>query len=365
MRTDYQDLLEWIALITVPNIGPIHFVSLVKKFGSPKTALSASKKELMAVDGIGEITATDIKTKVNWKEAEKQIKATEKNRVGWITFLDEDYPKNLKHIYDFPPFFFIQGNLIERDDMAVAIVGTRTASTYGRNMAEKISADLTALGFTIVSGFASGIDTYSHQAALNSGGRTIAVFGSGLDVIYPRENKKFVEKIVENGAIISEFLMGTKPEKENFPRRNRLISGLSLGVIVVEAGTKSGALLTAKYALDQNKEVFAIPGNLTSKTSEGTNALICKQGAKLVTSVNDIVSELKIYSPSRPEKVQPIPELPQEEKNIYQILSTEPAHIDQIAQTVSFSTGQALSVLLNLELKGLVKQLSGKMFTRV
>ena len=364
MRTSYQELLEWIALLTVPNVGPIHFVSLVKRFGSPKTALSASKKELMGVEGIGEITATDIKTKVNWKEAEKQIKLAEKNRVGWIIFQDEDYPKNLKQIYDFPPFFFIQGNLTERDDMAVAIVGTRTASTYGRNMAEKISADLTAKGFTIVSGFASGIDTYGHQAALNSGGRTIAVFGSGIDVIYPKENKKLVEKVIENGAIISEFLLGTKPEKENFPTRNRIISGLSLGVIVVEAGAKSGALLTAQYALDQNKEVFAIPGNLTSKTSEGTNALI-KQGAKLVTSVEDIITELKVYSSPSAEKVKIMPELIAEEKSIYQILSTEPAHIDQIAQTVSFSTGQALSVLLNLELKGLVKQLSGKMFTRV
>jgi DNA processing protein len=183
-------------------------------------------------------------------------------------------------------------------------------------------------------------------------------------VIYPKENKKLVEKVIENGAIISEFLLGTKPEKENFPTRNRIISGLSLGVIVVEAGAKSGALLTAQYALDQNKEVFAIPGNLTSKTSEGSNALI-KQGAKLVTSVEDIITELKVYSSSSAEKVKPVPELPVEEKSIYQILSTEPAHIDQIAQTVSFSTGQALSVLLNLELKGLVKQLSGKMFTRV
>lgn len=363
MRTNYQDLLEWIALITAPNVGPIHFVSLVNKFGPPQSALSASKRELMGVEGIGEITATDIKTKVNWKEAEKQVKLAEKNRVGWITFQDEDYPKNLKQIYDFPPFFFIQGNLTEKDDLSVAIVGTRTASTYGRNMAEKISSDLVANGFTIVSGFASGIDTYGHQAALNSGGRTIAVFGSGIDVIYPRENKKLVDKVIENGAIISEFLLGTKPEKENFPRRNRLISGLSLGVIVVEAGTKSGALLTAQYALDQNKEVFAIPGNLTSKTSEGSNALI-KQGAKLVTSAEDIITELKVYTSTGAEKVKIMPELIAEEKSVYQILSTEPAHIDQIAQTVSFSTGQALSVLLNLELKGLVKQLSGKMFTR-
>lgn len=363
MRTDYQDLREWIALLTVPNVGPIHFVSLVKKFGSPKAVLSASKKELMEVEGIGEITATDITTKVNWGEAEKQVKLAKLNKVGWITFQDPDYPQNLRQIYDFPPFFFLQGDLTEKDDLAVAIVGTRTASPYGRSITEKISSELSAKGFTIVSGFATGIDTYSHQSALNSGGRTIAVFGSGLDVIYPSENKNLVEKVIENGAIISEFLLGTKPEAENFPKRNRIISGLSLGVIVVEAGAKSGALLTAQYALDQNKEVFAIPGNLTSKTSEGTNALI-KQGAKLVTSVEDILSELKVYSSPPAEKLRPIPELPAEEKSIYQMLSTEPAHIDQIAQLVSVSTGQALSLLLNLELKGLVKQLSGKMFTR-
>src|SRR4030065_473908 len=364
MRTSHQELLEWIALLTVPNVGPIHFVSLVKKFGSPKSAVSASKRELMEVEGIGEITGTDIKTKVDWKETEKQVKLAEKNKVGWMTFQDEDYPQNLKQIYDFPPFFFIQGNLTERDDRAVAIVGTRTASTYGRNMAERISSDLAMKGFTVVSGFASGIDTYSHQAALTSGGRTIAVFGSGIDVIYPKENKKLVDKVIENGAIISEFLLGTKPEKENFPTRNRIISGLSLGVIVVEAGAKSGALLTAQFALDQNKEVFAIPGNLTSKTSEGANALI-KQGAKLVTSAEDIITELRVYTSPGAEKFRPVPELPVEEKSIYQILSTEPAHIDQIAQTVSFSTAQALSGLINLELKGLGKQLSGKMFTRV
>ncbi len=364
MRSNYQDLLEWIALLTVPNVGPIRFVSLVNKFGSPKSVLSASVKDLRQVEDVGEITASDIKTKADWKEAEKQIKLAEKNRIGWITFLDSDYPKNLKQIYDFPPFFFLLGTLNEKDDMALAIVGTRSASPYGKSVTEKISAELVAKGFTIVSGFALGIDTYSHRSALNSGGRTIAVFGSGLDVIYPKENTKLVEKVVGNGAIISEFLMGTEPEAENFPRRNRIISGLSLGVIVVEAPTKSGALLTAQYALDQNKEVFAVPGNLTSKNSEGTNALICKQGAKLVTSVNDIVSELKVYTTSLAEKTFVMPELPQEEKNIYQILSPEPVHIDQIAQTVAVSTGQALSLLLNLELKGLVKQLSGKMFTR-
>ena len=246
-------------------------------------------------------------------------------------------------------------------------MGSRSASVYGKRITERIGRELAKNGITVVSGLARGIDSIAHLSALKEGGRTLAVFGSGLDVIYPPENQKLAEKITGSGAIISEFLLGTKPEAPNFPRRNRLISGLSLGVVIVEAGEKSGALLTAACALEQNREVFAIPGNLDSKNSEGTNALI-KQGAKLVTRVEDILEELKITrkgdrTPLAPPE-QDLSQLTDTEKRIFSLISDEPHHIDKIASLTSLGVPQALSTLLSLELKGLVKQLSGKMFVR-
>ena len=362
-----SELKSWLALSTVPNVGPIRFVSLVKHFGSPQAVLSASEKELSDFPEIGPVIASNIKKKVNGELVEKQWELMEKNQVQVLTFRDEAYPENLKSIYDPPPFLFIKGEIKKDDENAVAIVGCRAASQYGKQIAEKIGRELAKRKITIVSGLARGIDSIGHFSALEENGRTIAVFGSGLDVIYPPENKKLVERIVENGAIISEFLLGTKPEGPNFPRRNRLISGLSLGVVIVEAGAKSGALLTAQSALEQNREVFAIPGNIGAKTSEGTNRLI-KQGAKLVTSVEDILEELKIISSvEQKEKNQiekDLSQLSEMEKSIYNLIANEPYHIDMIAHDTGITTSCALSTLLSLELKGFIKQLSGKMFVR-
>jgi DNA processing protein len=362
-----SELKSWLALSTVPNVGAIRFVSLVKHFGSPDAVLSASEKELSEFPEIGTVIASNIKGKVDWELAEKQLELIEKNQVQLLTFKEEFYPENLKSIYDPPPFLFIRGNIKKEDKNAIAVVGCRMASPYGKQITEKIGRELAKRGITIVSGLARGIDSISHLSALKENGRTIAVFGSGLDVIYPPENKKLVERIVQNGAIISEFLLGTKPEAPNFPRRNRLISGLSLGVVIVEAGAKSGALLTAQSALEQNREVFAIPGNIGAKNSEGTNRLI-KQGAKLVTSVEDILEELNlITSVQQKEKNQiekDLSQLSEMEKNIYNLIMNEPYHIDKIAQETSMTTSCALSTLLSLELKGFIKQLSGKMFVR-
>jgi DNA processing protein len=367
MHLTPSELKSWLALSTVPNVGPIRFISLVKHFGSPEAVLSASEKELTDFPDIGHVIASNIKRKVDWGLAEKQLELIEKNQVQLLTFKDEDYPENLKSIYDPPPFLFIKGDIKKEDKNAIAMVGCRMASPYGRQITEKIGRELAKRGITIVSGLARGIDSIGHLSALEESGRTIAVFGSGLDVIYPPENKKLVERIVENGAIISEFLLGTKPEAPNFPRRNRLISGLSLGVVIVEAGAKSGALLTAQFALEQNREVFAIPGNIGAKNSEGTNQLI-KQGAKLVTSVEDILEELNlIKSVQQKEKNQierDLSQLSEMEKSIYNLIAHEPYHIDKIAQETHVTTSCALSTLLSLELKGFIKQLSGKMFVR-
>jgi DNA processing protein len=365
---DASELKAWLALSTVPNIGPIRYVSLVKYFGSPEKVLAASAKELAELPDIGPVTASSIRNNVFWETAEEQLGLCEKNRVQIVTFKDQSYPKNLLTIYDPPPLLFVGGEIKEEDRNAVAIVGCRSASSYGRRITERISRELVRRGITIVSGMARGIDSIGHLAALKEKGRTLAVFGSGLDVLYPPENKKLAEQIKSSGAVISEFFLGTKPEAPNFPRRNRLISGLSLGVVIVEAGNKSGALLTAQCALEQNREVFAVPGNLDSKNSQGTNRLI-KEGAKLVTAVEDILEELRVSTRAEgsapPAQTQrDLSGLSQAEKNVFKLISDEPHHIDKIAREASVGVPEALSTLLSLELKGLVKQLSGKIFVR-
>ena len=364
---DSSELKSWLALFTAPQVGPVRYISLVKHFGSPQKVLDARREELAELPDIGPVTASGIKSRISWEKAEEQAALMKKNGVGLLTFRDETYPENLLSIYDPPPFLFVQGETTKDDRNAVAIVGCRSASTYGKRITESIARELAKRGVTIVSGLARGIDSIGHVSALKEKGRTLAVFGSGLDVIYPPENRKLAERIRSSGALLSEFLMGTKPEGPNFPRRNRLISGLSLGVVVVEAGARSGALLTANCALDQNRDVFAIPGNLGSKTSEGANQLI-KQGAKLVTSVEDILEELKIATHG--ERVSALStqgdlsRLSEKEKNLFGLITNEPHHIDKIADLASVSVSDALTLLLSLELKGLVKQLSGKMFVR-
>ncbi|OGC87274.1 MAG: DNA protecting protein DprA, partial [candidate division Zixibacteria bacterium RBG_16_48_11] len=266
MKKQAEDLYQWVALSTAPNVGNKRFAALVRHFGSPQKVLEASVKDLMQVEEVGDITATSIKNKIDRKEAENQVSWFEKSGCWWISINEDDYPRRLKQISDPPPFLFVKGNLTEEDELAIAIVGSRNSTDYGKNFTKKIASDLVARGISIVSGLATGIDSYAHQSALDSGGRTIAVLGSGLDIIYPPENKKLAEGVEQRGALVSEFLFGTKPEAENFPKRNRIISGLSLGVMVVEAPAKSGALLTAECALEQNREVFAVPGNLGKKT---------------------------------------------------------------------------------------------------
>jgi DNA processing protein len=363
---EVSEIRDWIGLSLVPGIGPKRFVSLINHFGSPREVFSARLKELGKIPDIGETTVQSIKNFNSWEEAEKQSLRVGKDGIRFITFKSEEYPSSLKNIYDPPPYLFVKGEMRNEDSKALAIVGTRLPSPYGKLIAEKITGELAEKGITIISGFARGVDSISHHFALESKGRTIAVFGSGLDITYPPENKKLSERIEKNGALISEFLLGTEPEGTNFPKRNRLISGLSLGVIIIEAGIKSGALLTAQLALEQGREVFAVPGNISSRGSQGTNWLI-KNGATLVTRVDDILEELKnVFSDETEEHKKDAGfSLSEQEQKVYQLLSTEPAHIDLIAKESQLSTPQALSLLLNLELKGAVKQLSGKNFIRV
>ncbi len=363
---ELSEIKEWIGLSLVPGVGSKRFMSLLNHFGSPASVFAASLKELEKIPDIGQMTAQSIKSFSSWEEVEKQCLRVGQDGIRFITYKSGEYPPALKNIYDPPPYLFIKGEFKKEDSNALAVVGTRAPSPYGKLIAEKITRELSGKGITIVSGFARGVDSISHHFALESGGRTIAVFGSGLDVIYPPENKNLAQRVEESAALISEFLLGTEPEGTNFPKRNRLISGLCLGVIIIEAGIKSGALLTAQLALEQGREVFAIPGNISSKGSEGTNWLI-KNGATLVSRAEDSLEELKDYfsGGGRESKTEESISLSDEERKVLHLLSGEPAHIDRIAKESELSTPQALTLLLALELRGVVKQLSGKNFIRV
>jgi len=360
-----KDLLK---LADVPLVGSRRFMQLVDCFGSPDNVFAASFGELIKVDGIDEKIAKNI---VNYKENKKLNKSVnyiERSGVSLISLWDETYPENLKHIYDPPPFLYVKGTLSENDNHAISIVGTRNASEYGLNIAEKLASDLVLQGITIISGLASGIDSMAHWGAVKADGRTIAIMGCGIDRIYPSENVSLYKKVIQQGAVISEFPIGTKPEPGNFPRRNRVISGLSLGVVIIEARKKSGAKITADFALEQNREVFAVPGNINSPASGGTNELI-KQGAKLVQTADDILEELQHCLKRTLKKKESPPKKPDISLNpkellIFNHITSEPIHIDKLAKTAEVTTAEALSILLTLELKGIIKQLPGKLFIK-
>jgi len=342
--------------------------ALIGKFRSPQAVFTAPLNALCEVEGIDRITAEKIRNSADDGFAEQQLALAEKCQARILTYWDAEYPERLKQIYDPPVFLFVRGELRQDDKYAIALVGTRMPSSYGRMVAEKLSEGLARKGITVVSGLARGIDTLCHLGALKAGGRTLAVLGSGVDVIYPPENRKLAEKIVAQGALVSEFPMGADPDAPNFPRRNRLISGLSLGVIVIEAGERSGALITAETALEQGREVLAVPGNITSPKSQGPNRLI-QEGAALVRSVEDVFSlldsELRPLLHAGPQPKEITLPLTPEEKRVLEALSHEARHIDTIAQANGMPTSQVLAILLSLELKDLVKQLPGKMFVRL
>ncbi len=355
-------MIYWIALSLIDDIGPVISKKLIEIFGEPEKIFNASRDDLLSIEGIGIKRVESIKSFSKWKIAEDIIRETESLGIRIITLNDPQYPEHLKTIPDPPPVIYIKGEPVSNDRYALGIVGTRRPTNYGRYVAERLAEEISLLGITVVSGLARGIDTVSHLSSLKAGSRSIGVFASGLDIIYPPDNKRLVEKIIDNGYVLSEFPPGTPPEKENFPRRNRLISGLSLGVVVIEAPLESGALITAHYAVEQGREVFAVPGNINSRNSEGTNNLL-KQGAKVVTSVDDIINELSSHLRGfiRKDKQSSL-EINDIEKDIINVLSYEPAHVDDIARSSKKSVSETLSILLQLELKGIVKQMEGKRF---
>jgi DNA processing protein len=356
-----------LGLSSIPRIGPSRMRKLISILKSPEAVINASQRQLMDIEGIDQKMAARIKEGPDDSFVETQITEMKKHDVDIISYWDEEYPARLKRIYDPPAFLFYKGDLNALDGNAIGIVGTRNPSSYGKLITERFSRELVEQNFTIISGFARGIDTIAHTSALKSNGTTIAVLGNGLDTVYPAENKKIMEQFLKQGVILTEYPMGTLPDGGNFPKRNRIISGLSVGILVTEAGSKSGALITALYAVDQNREVFAVPGPITSGRSSGTNKLI-KEGAKLVQSVDDILSELDKQlnlSFSQTVKQVELPELTGNLKTIFETLGDEPIHVDQLAFKADLSPAETLSGLLTLELMGLIRQMAGKMFIRL
>jgi DNA processing protein len=363
-----QEAFFWLSLRQVPGVGNVLYNRLIKKFQTPEKVFHASPEDLKKIEGLRSQTIGAIVAFKDNDWAKRELDQIEKQGITFLTIQDERFPRNLKEIYDPPPFLYVKGELREEDNLSLAMVGSRNASSYGKAMTKRLSRTLTERGFTIVSGLARGIDSCAHKGALEGGGRTLAVLGSGIDLIYPWENKGLAEEITLHGAIVSEFSFGTQPEAINFPPRNRIISGLSLGTVIVEASFRSGSLITARMALEQGREVFAVPGNVDSPWSKGTNRLI-KEGAKLIVDPDDIIEEVlpqyKAPVTSRQGKPPDTKGLTPESQKIFDLLDGNPLHIDHLIQHSGLQPNLVSSLLLELELKGLVKQLTGKMFIKI
>ena len=363
---DRESLKNWLALNMVVGVGRTLFHRLVQGFGSPRQVFSASRRDLLGIQGVGGKVADEIKRFDVDLNAERELRLADNEGLRVLTLESPEYSPLLKSIYDPPPILYIKGKALNTIALPLAVVGTRTPSEYGKLVAERLCLKLASAGFSIISGLARGIDTLAHKAALSAGADTIAVFGCGLGHTYPPENINLRKKIVEQGAILSEFPVFMRPDRNNFPARNRILSGLALGTVVVEAAEKSGALITADFALEQGREVFAIPGNITSPKSKGTNNLI-KSGAKLVDSPESILEELlPALGESLKAQIDNVESKilldNDEEKKIFSLLSLEGRHIDNLIENSNLSPAQVSATLLQMELRGIVRQLSGKMY---
>jgi DNA processing protein len=361
--------LGWLALSLAPGIGDRTFHRLLRRFGSPERVFTCRRSELGEIPGLKKKTIDAIKSPALRETAQKEIIRLRSLGIQIIQWGTGKYPNYLANISDPPPLLYLKGTLLPEDERAVALVGSRQASAYGLSVCNKICKELAWQGWTVVSGMARGIDSAAHRGALEGGGRTLAVWGTGLDVVYPKENLTLSKEIASSGAILSEFPLGTPPEPGNFPVRNRIISGLSLGVVVVEATVRSGSLITARMALDQGRQVFAVPGPIGRPTVEGAHRLI-KEGAKLVESAEDIIEELlpmvdrKLHREIKTVPIGEPPELNEKERQLWELLGMDPLHIDAIARGVDLALAETAELLLRLEIKGLVKQLPGTFFVR-
>jgi DNA processing protein len=363
-------------LKNIDNLGDVRIRKIVEKYKTLDELLSVSKEQLMGIEGLTEKISREI---VHKYDKANEIRSSidvllskcESKKINYTTILDDDYPYNLKNIYDAPVLLYYMGQLSEKDRYSICIVGTRTPSDYGRKVCVDLTRELCRKGIPVISGLAIGIDSIAHNTCVENENLTYAILGSGVDNLYPPDNKLLYNRIIEKGAVISEFEVGSKAEKVNFPRRNRVVSGISLGAIIIESAAKGGSLITAEFALDQNKELFAIPGNINARNSEGCNNLIKKGYAKLVMNVDDVLSELSYkigdIVENKSEKVirKENPSMNVFETKIYNVLNdTEPINVDKICELTDFNVSDCLVNLLTLEFKGMVSQLPGKYFIR-
>ncbi|MEM8955902.1 MAG: DNA-processing protein DprA [Verrucomicrobiota bacterium] len=365
----------YLALNLLPKIGPVRVRRLIRAFSTPTRILTASTQQLETVEGIGRDIAATIHRWENHVDLELEKKRLRDHNIGVITQDSPSYPKYLSQIYDPPFLLYIKGQLLPRDQTALGVVGSRRATHYGLQTARKLSFQLAHAGVTIVSGLARGIDTAAHEGALAAKGRTIAVLGSGIANVYPAENQPLAEKIAASGAILSEFPPLYVPDKQSFPLRNRIVSGMSLGILVVEAPGRSGSLITANQALDQGRNVYAIPGPIDRPSSEGTNRLI-QQGAKLILNGDDVLEDIDSLFPldpvtaaERPAReeshLRGLDTLSEEEKSLYEAIDDTETQIDTLIQRTGLPAATVSANLLRLEMKRLVKQLPGNFFIKL
>lgn len=360
---DRNERQYWVALGRVPQIGRARFSLLEAHFSSLEEAWKSSPVALEAAGLNGQALSALLAAR-DGISPEEEIEKLEAKGVRALCWSDDAYPARLREIFDRPPVLYVRGELQQSDEWAVAVVGTRRATAYGRQVAEEMAAGLAVNGITVVSGLARGIDTIAHRATLDAGGRTVAALACGLDMVYPPENTKLAGQIAEQGALVSDYPLGTQPRAQFFPRRNRIMVGLSLGILVVEGDVKSGALITARQALDENREVFAVPGSIYSPTFRGTNTLIQQGHAKLVTQVEDILQELNLTMASHQMEAKEV--LPDDEKEarLLRMLTNEPIHIDEMRRECGLEIEDVSSALAMLELKGMVRQVGSMNYVR-
>lgn len=364
MNVSDDTIASALALLLVRGLGLIKLRRLFVEFGSPEGVIAADRETL--AQSVGDSIADGIKRASNNPNIPTMLEKLRELDVNALIWGQSGYPDRLTRIYAAPPILFLRGELLPQDERAVAIVGTRRPSHNGERVSAQIADGLARAGVTVVSGLAVGIDGIAHKTTLDAGGRTIAVLASGPEIIYPRQHKELAERIMKKGALVSEFPPETPPSGHNFPRRNRIISALSLGVVVVEAGVRSGALITANHALEQAREVFAVPGAPTAHQSAGTNQLI-KDGAKLVTCAQDVLEALEIpaVAPQQlDDAFEKVRSLTGAARVLFDALSNEPLHIDELSRTCRMDTSYALAALFSLELHGLIRQLPGKRFVK-
>ena len=354
--TTKRELQYWVGFNIVPGIGRVKFSQLEKYFGKLETAWQAGAADLQQAGIDNNTVKAIVEMRPHLDLAEEMEKLAEAG-VRALTHHDDDYPARLREIFDYPPVIYIKGVLSIQDEWCLAVVGTRNATVYGKQVTQEIVEDLARNRITVISGLARGIDTVAHRSALGAGGRTAAVCACGLDSIYPAENTALARSISENGVLISEYPLGAKPRPDNFPRRNRIMSGMSLGVLVVEADETSGAVITAHMALEQNREVFAVPGSILSPMSRGTNTLI-QEGAKLVRNCTDILEELNLTASVQQLEMKELVPTSATEDQLLKHLSAEPVHIDEVCRSSGLPVATVSSNLAIMELKGLVKQVS-------